>query len=60
MRKLIFSLLAICVLFGVQEAWAVDPTFETWTNKSGDTGRKGVAVRGLKLGRLASRDASVG
>src|SRR3990167_9117266 len=57
MRKLIFSLLAFCLLLVAPIAYALDsPTFESWTDKSRDVGKYGNSVRVLKLVRVASAD----
>lgn len=55
--KKIYLLLIGSMLFG-GVAFAAEPTFESWTDKSVNTGRRGTPVRVVKMVRHASSDPS--
>ena len=57
MRKLILALFTMCVVCSAN-AYAADPQFRTWTDKSMMTDKQGTPVRVLKRVRFASNDAN--
>lgn len=60
MRYIYSLVIASFLAIGLTGIASADPspTYETWTNKSSNIGKKGTPVRVLKLVRYASRDAN--